>query len=116
MDVSLAQVHPAVAARATYLVEAFRSAGWPVVVTSGYRPPERQAQLVKAGLTKTRAGRHNSSPATAFDVSFLGLSREEALSSEWRPYFEIIGQFGERLGLRWGGRFTDYDPFHFDAG
>jgi hypothetical protein len=27
-----------------------------------------------------------------------------------------VGEYGESLGLRWGGRFRKYDPIHFDMG
>lgn len=83
------------------------------MVTSGLRSPEKQAQLIKAGLTQARNSRHLS--GTAFDVSFAGLTRQQALDlPSW--VWKAVGEAGERLGLRWGGRFTDFDPFHFDAG
>lgn len=106
-------VHPGVAARAKYLCEVFQAHGWPLVVTSGLRTAEKQEQLIKAGLTTARQSRHLD--GTAFDVSFTGFTREQALAlPAW--VWNAVGQAGERLGLRWGGRFRDYDPFHFDAG
>lgn len=110
----LAGVHPAVAARARAIVQAFNGAGWPVVVTSGRRSHAAQRELIAQGLTAARNSRHLT--GLAFDLSFAGLPREAALSQAWRPYFLQIGRYGEALGLRWGGRFKDYDPFHFDAG
>lgn len=95
------------------MVQAFNAAGWPLVVTSGYRSQAHQTSLIKQGLTTARRSRHNA--GTAFDVSFLGYSRDDALrlpGEVWR----VVGEYGEALGLRWGGRFSDYDPFHFDAG
>lgn len=95
------------------MTSVFQANGWPLVVTSGLRTPEKQAGLIKAGLTKANSSRHLN--GTAFDVSFTGFTREQALALPawvWR----VVGEAGERLGLRWGGRFTDYDPFHFDGG
>lgn len=109
----LAGVHPAVAARAEHLVRVFRAHGWPLVLTSGKRTAEHQERLIKAGLTRARRSRHLD--GTAFDVSFEGFTREQALTlPTW--VWQIVGRAGEVMGLRWGGRFTDYDPFHFDAG
>ncbi|MGH8833333.1 MAG: M15 family metallopeptidase [Polaromonas sp.] len=83
------------------------------MLTSGKRTAQHQVGLIKAGLTQARQSRHLD--GTAFDVSFNGITREEALRlPAW--VWQAVGQAGERLGLRWGGRFQDYDPFHFDAG
>lgn len=109
----LAGVHPGVAARAQYLVSVFQQHGWPLVITSGKRTEAHQASLRAAGLTKARQSRHVT--GTAFDVSFTGFSRNQALALP-RWVWEAVGEAGERMGLRWGGRFKDYDPFHFDAG
>lgn len=108
----LAGVHPALAARAQYLLEVFQAHGWPLVLTSGLRSPERQLQLIKAGITQTTNSKHTE--GRAFDVSFSGFTREQALAlPAW--IWQAVGEAGERLGLRWGGRFRDFDPFHFDA-
>lgn len=106
-------VHPGIAQRAQLLLSFFNAHGWPLVLTSGYRTQSHQLELVKQGLTTARQSRHTA--GLAFDVSFPGLSRSEALAlPEW--VWLTIGKAGESLGLRWGGRFSDYDPFHFDAG
>lgn len=109
--VGLTGVHAGVAARARLLVEAFGPYG--LVITSGRRTAGHQARLIAQGLTAARSSRHLQ--GTAFDVSFASLTREQALAlPHW--VWAIVGRYGESLGLRWGGRFTDYDPFHFDAG
>lgn len=91
----------------------FQAHGWPLVITSGRRTAAHQAELIKAGLTRARQSRHIQ--GTAFDVSFTGFTRDEALKlPPW--VWTAVGKAGEALGLRWGGRFQDYDPFHFDAG
>lgn len=113
MYVALKGVHPAVALRAERIVASFRAAGWPLSITSGYRSSDQQASLRAAGLTAARASRHVS--GTAFDLSFDGYTRAEALALP-RWVWNYVGRAGEQLGLRWGGRFSDYDPFHFDAG
>jgi hypothetical protein len=106
-------VHPAVAQRAALMLDYFNRNGWPLVLTSGFRSEQHQQELIAQGITQARQSRHTL--GFAFDVSFPGLSREAALRlPEW--VWLAVGKAGESLGLRWGGRFNDYDPFHFDAG
>lgn len=48
----------------------------------------------------------------AFDVDVVGWSRD-ALPRWW---WLALGQYAERLGLRWGGRWTTfYDAGHFET-
>lgn len=106
-------VHPAIAERANLLLTHFNRHGWPLVLTSGFRTQSHQLDLIAQGLTTARQSRHTA--GLAFDVSFPGLTREQALGlPQW--VWQTIGRAGESLGLRWGGRFSQYDPFHFDAG
>lgn len=95
------------------MLQVFQAHGWPLVLTSGKRTAEHQAGLIKAGLTQATQSRHIT--GTAFDVSFQGFTRDQALAlPSW--VWAAVGEAGERMGLRWGGRFRDFDPFHFDAG
>lgn len=95
---------------AEYLVVAFNDAGWPLIVTSGRRSSSRQAELIRAGYTTATRSRHLT--GDAFDVGLRGYKWRDV--PEW--VWDIVGEYGESLGLRWGGRFTTPDPIHFDTG
>ena len=92
------------------MVDAFNENGWPLIVVSGRRDATKQTALIKAGLTTATRSYHLS--GLAFDVGLRGFTLK-TLPDE---YWQYIGEFGESLGLRWGGRFSNYDPVHFDAG
>lgn len=95
--------------RAFYLVNLFRQAGVYLIITSSTRTLARQRQLVAEGRSSTLNSAHLG--GFAFDVDIHGWSRQNIPAAFW----PIIGEVGEWLGLRWGGRWKDpYDPGHFE--
>jgi len=46
----------------------------------------------------------------AFDVDVHGYRREDVPRYVW----SWLGRLGEALGFRWGGRWSFYDPGHFE--
>ena len=85
-------------------------AGLPFEFVSGRRSRSRQAELA-ADRTRTRPaappGMSKHEFGLAYDVRASGLTAAQ---------LQRIGQLGEALGLRWGGRFTPrHDPNHFEA-
>lgn len=95
---------------AFYLVNAFRQAGVPVIITSARRSYAEQLRHYFAGRSRTLTSRHLS--GRAFDVDVAGWNRADIPASFWG----VIGPYGEALGLKWGGRWKDpYDPGHFEA-
>ncbi len=100
----LAGLEPATGLRAYWLVRLAREAGIPLMIISGRRSPELNAQVGGATHSWHLVGK-------AFDVQVLGYSTNE-LSLDW---WKALGGFAENaLGLRWGGRFNDVN--HFDLG
>jgi hypothetical protein len=87
---------------AIYLVNAYRIAGYPAIVTSGRRSVLHNVAVGGAIASRHLAGR-------AIDIGFLGVDRPP---TEW---FAIGGALWERMGGRWGGRFRSPDPLHFDG-
>lgn len=70
---------------------------------------DEQRVLVNRGLSRTLRSKHLE--GRAFDVDVLGMNRD-AVPRWW---FAALGQYGESLGLKWGGRWqTIYDPGHFE--
>ena len=98
-----------VAARGFQFINALRAAGIPAYISSGRRTYTEQARLVAAGASQTMNSKHVQ--GRAFDVDILGYSRD-ALPKWW---WLQLGEYAERLGLRWGGRWAGfYDAGHFE--
>jgi len=105
----LGKLQPAVAARAFELVNAARSVGVPLYISSSTRTQSEQAALVKKGASKTMKSKHIA--GMAFDIDILGMNRNQ-IPKEW---LLALGEYGEQLGLNWGGRWTSfYDGGHFE--
>jgi len=85
-------------------------AGLPFEFVSGRRSRSRQAALA-ADRTRTRPaappGRSKHEVGLAYDLRASGLTPAQ---------LQRLGELGESIGLRWGGRFTPRpDPNHFEA-
>jgi len=64
---------------------------------------------VAQGRSRTLTGKHLR--GQAFDVDIHGFGRDQIPMLFW----EQLGEGGEYLGLRWGGRFSGlWDPGHFE--
>lgn len=96
---------PALQERAIVLLNAARLAGVPLIAVSGVRSIERNREVGGASRSQHIDGR-------AVDVAVAGFTVDEVPLWWW----EALGQYGERLGLRWGGRFRRPDLNHFDLG
>jgi len=94
-----------------------RYLGYPVRVTEIYRDPVRQAKLYAQGRSEPGHKVTNAKPGTsyhefgrAFDITFLGYGYS-APPQVW----QLAGEVGEWMGLRWGGRFKTPDRPHFEG-
>lgn len=80
---------------------------WPgLFIISGFRSAARQLEINPS----VPASKHTRCPAMAVDLRVGDLPA--STTSEFWPY---LGQIWKRLGGRWGGDFTDYDPNHFEV-
>lgn len=94
---------------AIYLVTAARNAGIPLIITSSRRTYAEQIKLFAQGRTRTLNSKHLR--GEAFDIDISGWSRSSVPS--W--LFDALGEYGEFLGLAWGGRWKSFpDPGHFE--
>jgi len=92
------------------LINARREAGIPAYISSGRRTYNEQAKLVASGASQTMRSKHVD--GKAFDIDILGYSRDDLPKWWWLA----VGEYAERLGLRWGGRWaTFYDAGHFEV-
>ena len=87
-----------------------------LVIISGFRDPARQTALRRqwdagcrsaCGIAVRPAERSAHSDRIAFDVT----ATVPPTPAQWVR----IGEIGEALGLRWGGRFSTPDRPHFDG-
>lgn len=112
-EASIATLDVAVQPLAIALVNACRTAGWPVFIqaSGARRSLDEQQILVQRGRSQTLQSKHVQ--GRAFDIDVLGLSRSEVPESFWWQLGPAAENF---LGLTWGGRFkTLYDPGHFEV-
>jgi len=102
------RLSPDIQDAAFYLVLWVREAGYPLQITSSVRTRTEQASLVSQGRSHTQLSRHLT--GQAFDVDVHGYGRDQV--PVW--FWHAVGQLGEYLGLRWGGRWQglrDYGHF-----
>jgi len=111
------KIHPELEVRAYWLIEIMRYLGKPIRITEAFRSSERQQELYAVGRTQPGAIVTGARPGTsahelgrAFDITFLGPGY--SAPGQW---WELAGEVGEWLGLRWGGRFKSFrDRPHFE--
>jgi len=100
---------PDIRQAAFHLVYVVRTAGIPLQITSSVRTRAEQGALVAAGRSRTRSSLHLT--GQAFDVDVHGYGRDQVPLWFWYA----LGCFAERLGLRWGGRFSNLRDYgHFE--
>jgi len=100
---------PDIQLAAFYLVLWVREAGFPLQISSSVRSRAEQASLFRAGLSQTTASKHLT--GQAFDVDVHGYGRDEVPLWFW----QALGQLGEYIGFRWGGRFGNLKDYgHFE--
>jgi len=109
-DKHIQSFEPKTAALALRLINDLRAEGIPAYISSGRRTTSEQKALVAKGASKTLKSRHIT--GRAFDIDILGYGRDEL--PQW--FWDLVGQYGESLGLKWGGRFKGfYDGAHFET-
>ena len=92
-----------------------------IELTSGYRTLNEQSKLYNQGRTGEGDIVTDSKPGYSFHNWGLGFD-VAPLNEKGEPYWpndnalwDKIGSIGKRLGLKWGGDFTDKDLPHFQA-
>jgi len=105
----IAVLSPDIQDAAFWLVYVVRSAGFPLQITSSVRSRAEQADLVRLGRSRTQRSAHLE--GQAFDVDVHGYGRDQVPLWFWQQ----VGQLGELLGLRWGGRWGSLKDYgHFE--
>ncbi len=114
MITDLRALHPYFRDRVTELLKACKEKGIELAIVETYRTHAKQFEYKSMGrkYTSSGAGRSKHQYGLAIDVvpiiDSVAVWDNPAL---WRK----VGVVGEKLGLRWGGRWRKpYDPGHFE--
>jgi peptidoglycan LD-endopeptidase CwlK len=86
-----------------------------VMIVDTLRTPEEQAENIRKGVSWTTHSRHLTGDAIdicPFDT--WALHSSDKLHWGEDPVWQQIGEIGERIGLIWGGRWTQKDLGHFE--
>jgi len=102
------------------LVARAEASGTPIVVLEWMRSREVQALMVARGASKTMDSKHIL--GLAVDICFLDDLKDDGIINYDREKYRLLGEFWERLGGRWGGRFGEtsvgkgdgWDAGHFE--
>lgn len=114
MITDLNSLHPYFRDQIVGLIKRCKAKGIELAIVEAYRTPSKQHEYKSMGkkYTNSAAGRSKHQYGLAIDVVPLvnGVAVWDN-TALWRR----VGVVGEKLGLRWGGRWRKpYDPGHFE--
>jgi hypothetical protein len=114
MIADLQSLHPYFRDKVMELIRICRSRGIELAIVETYRTATKQNEYRSMGrkYTRVRAGFSNHQYGLAVDIVPMVAS-----VPQWHniKLWKKIGPIGERLGLRWGGRWGRFfDPGHFE--
>jgi hypothetical protein len=114
MITDLNALHPFFRDRVIELVNACKRKGIELAIVETYRTPSKQREYKTMGKKYTSSGAGRSKHQYGLAIDVVPIVDSVAVwdnAALWRK----IGVTGEKLGLRWGGRWRHpYDPGHFE--
>jgi len=114
MITDLDALHPIFRDRIMALIKACKSRGIELAVVETYRTPAKQHEYKTMGKHYTSSGAGKSKHQYGLAIDVVPMINNTAVwdnTALWRK----IGLVGEKLGMRWGGRWKKpYDPGHFE--
>ncbi|HMG92418.1 MAG TPA: M15 family metallopeptidase [Chryseolinea sp.] len=114
MITDLNSLHPFFRDRIIELIDACRQKGIELAIVETYRTPSKQHEYKTMGKKYTSSGAGRSKHQYGLAIDLVPIVDSVAIwdnAALWRK----IGVTGEKLGLRWGGRWKKpYDPGHFE--
>lgn len=114
MVADLSALHPYFRDRVQLLIHNCKKKGIELAIVETYRSPSKQNEYKAMGkkYTRSKAGRSKHQYGLAIDVVPI---IDSVAQWENRTLWRKVGLEGEKLGLRWGGRWRHlYDPGHFE--
>jgi peptidoglycan L-alanyl-D-glutamate endopeptidase CwlK len=114
MITDLDALHPIFRDRVAALIKACKARGIELAVVETYRTPAKQHEYQTMGRQYTSSGAGKSKHQYGLAIDLVPLVNNAAVwdnTALWRK----VGTVGEKLGMRWGGRWRKpYDPGHFE--
>lgn len=114
MIADLNALHPVFRDKITTLIRQCKAKGITLAVVETYRTPAKQNEYKSMGKKYTRSSGGKSKHQYGLAADIVPIIDSVAVWDNmalWRK----IGVMGERLGLRWGGRWRHiFDPGHFE--
>jgi len=114
MIADLQGLHPFFRDRILLLIRNCRAKGIELAIVESYRTHTKQSEYFRMGRQYTRSAGGKSKHQYGLAIDVVPLRDSVAVWDDaglWRK----VGVEGEKLGLRWGGRWrSPYDPAHFE--
>ncbi|HEY5825304.1 MAG TPA: M15 family metallopeptidase [Cyclobacteriaceae bacterium] len=114
MITELNSLHPYFRDQIIELIRQCKAKGIELAVVEAYRTPSKQNEYRSMGKKYTRSSGGFSKHQYGLAIDVVPIVDSVA---EWHnvALWKKVGTVGERLGLRWGGRWRHpYDPGHFE--
>lgn len=114
MIADLQALHPYFRDKVLSLIRACREKGIDLAIVESYRTHTKQNEYKSMGRNYTRSKGGHSKHQYGLAVDVVPMIDTVA---QWHNYalWKKVGAIGERLGLRWGGRWRHpFDPGHFE--
>jgi hypothetical protein len=114
MIADLQSLHPYFRDKVCQLIKNCKAKGIDLVVVESYRTHAKQKEYYRMGKKYTRSTGGKSKHQYGLAVDVVPVKDSVAI---WDNIYlwKKIGVEGEKLGLRWGGRWrSPYDPAHFE--
>ena len=116
MSRRLDDLHPAMRGKAVELIARCIEAGIMIAIVDTLRTADEHQENLKKGTSWTLNSRHLVGKAIDvapwFEWRLYGADKLNWDASD--PVWQKIGDIGEKLGLRWGGRWKQKDMGHFE--
>lgn len=114
MITDLNSLHPFFRDKVAQLIQLCEVKGIALAIVEAYRTPAKQDEYKTLGAKYTRSGAGKSKHQYGMAVDVVPMVD---CIAQWedKALWKKVGLVGEKLGLRWGGRWrTLYDPGHFE--
>ncbi|MEJ0055395.1 MAG: M15 family metallopeptidase [Bacteroidota bacterium] len=114
MIADLQSLHPYFRDKILELVRVCRSKGIELAIVETYRTRTKQNEYKAMGRRYTRAAAGSSKHQYGLAVDVVPV-KDSVIQWNNIALWKKVGTIGERLGLRWGGRWRrPFDPAHFE--